>query len=53
MVMKRQTSAVSPSSSRRENAPSKIHAKTIGCMSGILHLISRSNSRRQRRFLTF
>ncbi|KAL1352239.1 hypothetical protein HN51_016241 [Arachis hypogaea] len=51
--MKRQTSAVSPSSSRRENAPEKIHAKTIGCMSGILHLISRSNSRRQRRFLTF
>ncbi|MED6146523.1 hypothetical protein PIB30_035225 [Stylosanthes scabra] len=50
--MKRQTSGVSPSSSRRENAPEKIHAKTIGCMSGILHLISGSN-RRQRRFLTF
>ncbi|KAL2320558.1 hypothetical protein Fmac_029527 [Flemingia macrophylla] len=52
--MKRQNSAVSPSSSRRETPPpEKIHAKTIGCMSGILHLISSSNSRRSRRFLTF
>ncbi|CAJ1917964.1 unnamed protein product [Sphenostylis stenocarpa] len=51
--MKRQTSAVSPSSSRREAPPEKLHAKTIGCMSGILHFISNSNSRRSRRFLTF
>ncbi|KAG4912817.1 hypothetical protein AAZX31_19G109600 [Glycine max] len=51
--MKRQSSAVSPSSSRRETPPEKIHAKTIGCMSGILHFISSSNSRRSRRFLTF
>ncbi|GAU21752.1 hypothetical protein TSUD_328770 [Trifolium subterraneum] len=51
--MKRQSSAVSPSSSRRETTPDKIHVKTIGCMSGILHLISTSNSRRHRRFLTF
>ncbi|XP_058750639.1 uncharacterized protein LOC131623650 [Vicia villosa] len=51
--MKRQSSTVSPSSSRRENTPEKIHVKTIGCMSGILHLISNSNSRHHRRFLTF
>lgn len=51
--MKRQSSAVSPSSSRRETTPDKIHVKTIGCMSGILHLISTSHSRRHRRFLTF
>ncbi|PNX63183.1 hypothetical protein L195_g053376, partial [Trifolium pratense] len=51
--MKRQSSAVSPSSSRRETTPDKIHVKTIGCMSGILHLISTSNSRGHRRFLTF
>ncbi|CAK8542971.1 unnamed protein product [Lathyrus sativus] len=51
--MKRQSSAVSPSTSRRENTPDKIHVKTIGCMSGILHLISTSNSRHHRRFLTF
>ncbi|KAK7336359.1 hypothetical protein VNO77_16897 [Canavalia gladiata] len=51
--MKRQSSTVSPSSSRRENPPEKIHAKTIGCMSGILHFISNSHSRRSRRFLTF
>lgn len=48
---------MSPSSSRRENAPpsaeKKIHAKTIGCMSGILHLLSNSHSHRPRRFLTF
>ncbi|CAL0323331.1 unnamed protein product [Lupinus luteus] len=51
--MKRQNSAISPSSSRRENAPAekKVHSKTIGCMSGILHLLS--NSRHRRRFLTF
>jgi len=52
-VMKRQSSAVSPSSSRRETPPEKLHAKTIGCMSGILHFISNSNARRSRRFLTF
>ncbi|KAK7377947.1 hypothetical protein VNO80_03382 [Phaseolus coccineus] len=51
--MKRQSSAVSPSSSRRETPPEKLHAKTIGCMSGILHFISNSNARRSRRFLTF
>ncbi|CAL0322871.1 unnamed protein product [Lupinus luteus] len=53
--MKRQCSAVSPSSSRRENSPAEknIHAKTIGCMSGILHLLSNSHSRRHRRLLTF
>ncbi|KAJ1392386.1 DUF3741-associated sequence motif [Sesbania bispinosa] len=51
--MKRQSSAVSPSSSRRETTPEKIHGKTIGCMSGILHFISNSNSRRSRRLLTF
>ncbi|KAE9599705.1 hypothetical protein Lal_00045889 [Lupinus albus] len=53
--MKRQSSGVSPSSSRRENSPAekKMHAKTIGCMSGILHLLSNSHSRRHRRFLTF
>ncbi|BAT85034.1 hypothetical protein LR48_Vigan03g204500 [Vigna angularis] len=51
--MKRQSSAVSPSSSRRETPPEKLHAKTIGCMSGILHFISSSNARRSRRFLTF
>ncbi|OIV90010.1 hypothetical protein TanjilG_00311 [Lupinus angustifolius] len=51
--MKRDNSVISPSSSRRENtlAEKKIHAKTIGCMSGILHLLS--NSRHRRRFLTF
>lgn len=52
-VMKRQSSAVSPSSSRRETPPEKLQAKTIGCMSGILHFISSSNARRSRRFLTF
>ncbi|TKY62795.1 hypothetical protein E2542_SST12654 [Spatholobus suberectus] len=51
--MKRQSSAVSPSTSRRETPPEKIQATTIGCMSGILHFISNSNSRRSRRFLTF
>ncbi|XP_027920131.1 uncharacterized protein LOC114178427 [Vigna unguiculata] len=51
--MKRQSSAVSPSSSRRETPPEKLQAKTIGCMSGILHFISSSNARRSRRFLTF
>ncbi|KAI4348540.1 hypothetical protein L6164_009252 [Bauhinia variegata] len=48
--MKRQTSAVS-SSSRRENAPEKIHAKTIGCMSGIIHFVCKSHS--PRKLLTF
>jgi len=51
--MKRQSSAVSPSSSRRETPPEKLHSKTIGCMSGILHFISNSNARRSHRFLTF
>ncbi|KAF7819195.1 uncharacterized protein G2W53_024650 [Senna tora] len=48
--MKRQNSMVS-SSSRRENAPEKIHAKTIGCMSSIIQLVCKSHN--PRRFLTF
>ncbi|KAE9588704.1 hypothetical protein Lalb_Chr22g0358171 [Lupinus albus] len=53
--MNRHSSAISPSSTRRENAPAekKIQAKTIGCMSGILHLLPNSRSRHRRRFLTF
>ncbi|KAI9093620.1 hypothetical protein K1719_027069 [Acacia pycnantha] len=48
--MKRQNSIVS-SSSRRENAPDKLQSKTIGCMSGIIHLVCKSHS--SHRFLTF
>ncbi|KAI4300963.1 hypothetical protein L6164_034288 [Bauhinia variegata] len=48
--MKRQTSSASLSS-RRENAPEKVQAKSVGCMSGIIHLVCKSHS--PRRLLTF
>ncbi|KAJ7976501.1 Zinc finger homeobox protein like [Quillaja saponaria] len=48
--MKRQNSLVS-SASRREIPPEKLNAKTIGCMSGIIHLVCKSHS--PRKFLTF
>ncbi|GMN60836.1 hypothetical protein TIFTF001_029921 [Ficus carica] len=50
--MKRQDSLPDSSSSHRENAAEKLHAKAVGCMSGFFHLVSGSHSRR-RKFLTF
>ncbi|GKV32676.1 hypothetical protein SLEP1_g41268 [Rubroshorea leprosula] len=44
--MKRQSS----SSSRTENAPENLHAKTIGCMSSIFHLLYKYRNRKK--FLT-
>ncbi|KAK7854340.1 hypothetical protein CFP56_032592 [Quercus suber] len=49
--MKRQDNLVSSSSYRENVAAETLHAKSIGCMSGIIQLVSKYQNRRK--FLTF
>lgn len=49
--MKRQDSSLRSASSRGENGTENLHAKTVGCMSGIAHFLSKYHS--SRKFLTF
>lgn len=49
--MKRQDGSLRSASSRGENGTENLHGKTIGCMSGIAHFLSKYHS--SRKFLTF